>query len=179
MPRSPTARLHVNLKACCCCCCCFPLNFPYAWQILNQKRLGNSTLRSCQQSTCEVNLIDGKRKRKPGGRGREAKSMNERLRKCPWSSTIISTTCVSGVASLFDLLVCENSLPLGCLYRHTWTDTSLAFIYVYKCVGVCLHRSAAAWMEIIYMIMAKRQHFSTVCVGEMNISFARGIFKGK
>lgn len=61
-------------------------NFPYAWQILNQKRLGNSTLRSCQQSTCEVNLIDGKRKRKPGGRGREAKSMNERLRKCPLSS---------------------------------------------------------------------------------------------
>lgn len=64
MPSSPTARLHANLKA---CCCCFPMffNFPYAWQIWNQKRLGNSTPRSRQQSTCEVNLIDGKK-----GRGR-------------------------------------------------------------------------------------------------------------
>ena len=79
MPCSPTARLHVNLKAC-CCCCCFPLLFfffftflflifPYAWQILNQKRLGNSTPRSCQQSTCEVNLIDGKGATKAGAGG--------------------------------------------------------------------------------------------------------------
>lgn len=46
---------------------------PFARQILNQKRLGNSTLRSCQQSTSEVNLIDGKRKRKAGSGGREGK----------------------------------------------------------------------------------------------------------
>lgn len=108
-----------------------------------------------------------KRERKVGGGGREGKWMNERLRWCPWSSVpSAKTTCVTAVAAPLDELVCVILLPPGCRRLFVCIVT-LGQVWVYSCMCVweCAHRSAAACVEVIYMIMVKLQHFSAVCVG--------------
>lgn len=101
--------------------------FPYTWQILNQKCLGNSTLRSFWQSTCEVNLID--RKRKPGGRGGEAKSMNEKLTRCPWLSVPSTNQHVfQAVVSLSCLRYLLLYVQISCNIKTTWSSAGKLWV---------------------------------------------------
>lgn len=93
---------------------------PFAWQILNQKRLGNSTLRSCQQSTSEVNLIDGKRKRKAGSGGREGKKNKK------GETQVVSSNqheLQVGLLCFISWFCCQIFVP----HYWTWTGVSLFF----------------------------------------------------